>query len=134
MKHLILIALLALIGCAQEPPPVDSEGNPPNLKLKAAYQHLLAGDFATARTYFDDRLIAAVLPPSHPDTFESFYQKQVAEWTQHDLNTEIQGNEHNSKVWRVRIGPNDGRPGAVHDLAQIDGHWKIVYWGDYPKE
>lgn len=133
MKYTWLLGFLLIIGCAKTLAPFDNNNDSPDTVLKKAYEHILAGDLQTAETFFDQRLLKAVLPPTHPDTFESFYKKQTEGWTSADLHTEIFGNDYNPAVWRVRIGPADGRSGAVHDLAQIDGQWKIVYWGDWPK-
>lgn len=137
-KWFLVLITLAALGCSSPPPPTDSAGNSPEATLKTAYELILAGDFADAEKHFDERLIKAVLPPTHPDDFTSFYKKQTENWKAERLQTELKGNDYNDNVWRVRIWSEEGRgkdntPGAMQDLAQINGVWKIVFWGDYEK-
>ena len=130
-----VLVLMLVAACGNEPPPTDAQGQSPDDVLLATYLKILGGDLAAAKQAFDPRLLKAVLPPTNPDTFESFYQKQTADWQPGLLRTKIVGNDYSAQVWRVRIWSDDGSgsAGAVQDLALIDGEWKIVFWGDYPK-
>ncbi len=139
MKNLLALSLtLTLIACSQTPPPTDNTGNTPEAVVLNAYTLMFEGNYDAAEALFDKRLTASIFTPTHPENFESFYTKQIEPWTQANLRTKLIGNKYNPNVWRVRIWSEDGRgdenhPGAVHDLAQIDGKWFFVNWSDYPK-
>lgn len=139
MKSLLALFLaFILMGCSQTPPPTDSAGSTPEAAVMTAYKLMFAGDYEAAEALFDKRLTAAIFTSTYPENFEGFYKKQIEPWTQANLKTELIGNKYNPDVWRVSIWSEDGKgkenhPGAVHDLAQIDGKWFFVNWSDYPK-
>ena len=138
MKNLLALLVL-LTGCASDaPPPVDKNGKTPDAVVVDAYRQMFAGNFESARSHFDDRLINAIFPPTNPENFESFFKKQIVPWKMEQLKTVVEGTPYNDNVWRVNINIDAGKGknnpgGAVHDLALIDGAWKFVFWGDYPK-
>lgn len=136
MRFYFLLALILFVtACGEQAPPLDKNDKSPDTVLLETYQLILDGKLIEAKATFDPRLLQAVLPPTNPDTFESFYQKQTAGWQRELLKTAVVGNDYSDAVWRVRIWNDDGTgsAGAKQDLAIIDGEWRIVFWGDFPK-
>ena len=141
MKQLALTILISLTVAAcgkNAPPPTDSAGQTPEQVVMKAYEFMFSGDFEGAKALFDERLIKAIFPPTHPQGFTGHYQEQIEPWTLANLKTKIIGNNYNDDVWRVRIWSEDGKgaenpAGAQHDLAIINGRWLLVNWSDFPK-
>ena len=94
MKQLVFVAPLMLVACEQKPAPTESDGNSLDAVLKTAYKLMLIGDYTTPPTHLDNRLIKAVLRPTQPETYETFYEKPVVEWKPTALNTKVVGNEY----------------------------------------
>ena len=85
---------------------------------------------------FSDEFIEEFLTSKNV-TFEE-YCSYAKDWKVEWLRTELIGNDYNKNVWRLKIITNEGKgehngAGAVQDLYKINGKWKIVFWGDYPK-
>ena len=140
MKHLIIAVLICLTSaaCGKVAPPVDSAQQTPEQVVMKTYELMFKGDFEAAKAMFDQRLLNAVFPSTHPQGFAGHYQEQIAPWTQANLQTKVIGNDYNKEVWRARVWSEDDKgaedpAGAQHDLAIIDGRWLLVNWSDFPK-
>lgn len=133
----IPIALSSLLlACSETPPPVDADGKTPDQVLLETYTMMVSGQCEEAMDKFSDAYLQKFLTDKNKSHEE--YCVTTDGWQVSWLKAKNMGNDYNSELWRVKIIPDEGkgasnRPGVVHDLRIIDGQWKVVFWGDYPK-
>ena len=134
-----LIATLSfvLVSCEKPSAPLDSSGSGPDEVLLSTYKLILAGDFSKAENSFSPEFLQEFVV-SKGKTFEGYAQEYTKGWKPEWLKTEVMGNDYNSAVWRVKLIPDEGKgagngAGIVQDLAMMDGKWRIVFWGHFPK-
>ena len=143
-RHLLIAALAAaflLIGCGEKQAPLDSNGNTPQQVLLETYVLIAEGEYDKAKGNFSPKYIKDFIT-SKDLTFIDFHSNEhgidTRGWDVKWLKTVLAGNDYNDNVWRAKLIVDEGkgkhnRPGVVHDFHLIDGVWKIVFWGDYPK-
>lgn len=133
----VLSLLLALLlGCTKAEPPLDSNGYTPQQVLLTTYIAIVEGRLDDAKANFSPTFIETMITKNN-STFAE-YCKNIEGWQVEWLKTKLMGNDYNDELWRVKVIPDEGkgkenRPGIVQDLALIDGQWKVVFWGNYPK-
>ena len=133
---LLLIAVFIMFGCGAKETPKDSNGLSPEQVLMNTYTLILDGKFEAAQKNFSPEFIEEMITKNKSTFVE--YCKNTEGWKKEWLKTKLVGNDYNDNIWRVKIIPDEGkgannRPGIVQDLHIIDGTWKIVFWGHYPK-
>lgn len=136
-KVIFVILTVAMYGCGSSAPPTDSNAQLPQDIVMETYRLILSGDYAGAQENFSDEYIEEFVT-SRNKTFKEYADGPTEGWKPEWLKTKLMGNKYNRDVWRVKIIPDEGKganngPGIVHDLHIIDGRWKIVFWGHYPK-
>lgn len=138
MRRLLtmLITTFAIVGCGTAQPPLDSQNRTPEQVMIATYTSILEDHYDEAIRNFSHEFITEFVT-SKEISFEEYCQ-MTAGWQVEWLNTVLVGNDYNDDVWRVKIIPDEGKgkhngPGVVQDLHIIDGEWKIVFWGHYPR-
>ncbi|MCB1197604.1 MAG: hypothetical protein R3A45_06075 [Bdellovibrionota bacterium] len=128
--------LILLLACEKSKAPLDSNHQSPEDVMLSTYTLIVNGEYDRARQNFSDQFIDIMLTKHHI-TFEK-YCENTKGWKVQWLKTQSMGNQYNKDMWRVKIIPDEGKgpnngPGIVQDFYLIDGQWKIVFWGDYPK-
>ena len=132
----LLAPIIFLIGCGVKEAPLDTNGRTPQQVMMDTYLLVLEGNYAEAQKNFSAEFINEFITTKNT-TFVD-YCSMTDGWKVEWLKTKLLGNDYNDNVWRVRIIPDEGkgkhnRAGIVQDLYLIDGVWKIVFWGHYPK-
>lgn len=132
----LLAPIIFLIGCGVKEAPLDTNGKTPQQVMMDTYVLILEGNYAEAQENFSAEFINEFITTKNT-TFVD-YCSMTDGWKVEWLKTKLLGNDYNDNVWRVRIIPDEGkgnenRAGIVQDLHLIDGVWKIVFWGHYPK-
>ena len=137
IRYSVITGLLAtLLACAKATPPADNFARTPDEVLLETYLLMVRGQCTEAMTNFSAAYVETFITEKGKTAED--YCASVAEWQEEWLRVEVKGNDYNDAMWRVKVIPDEGkgsgnRPGAVHDFYLIDGAWKIVFWGDYPK-
>ena len=144
LHHLLaatFIAVCFLIGCSEKEAPQDSNGKTPQQVLLETYTLIAESQFDKAKENFSPKYIKDFMTSKNM-TFIEFHSNEqgidTRGWDVKWLKTNLVGNDYNDNVWRAKLIVDEGkgahnRPGVVHDFHIIDGVWKIVFWGDYPK-
>ena len=132
----MLFAAVFIWGCGTPEAPLDKNGNKPSDVLLTAYTAVVNKDFDSAKLHFSDAFIKELITDKNI-SFEK-YCENATNWQVSWLKTKPMGNDYNDNVWRAKIIPDEGKgaengPGIVHDFHLIDGVWKVVFWGHYPK-
>lgn len=144
LTHLLIITFISavfLIGCSTKEAPLDSNGKTPQQVLLETYVLITEGKYDKAELNFSPKYIKDFITGRNLTFIQFHSNKQGIDtrgWDVKWLKTSLKGNDYNKNVWRVKLVVDEGkgannRPGVVHDLHLIDGVWKIVFWGDYPK-
>ena len=132
----VLATIFVLAACGTDAPPLDSNGKTPQQVLMDTYVLIVEGNFEAAEKNFSSQFLQEFVS-SKQQTFAE-YCRDTSGWKKEWLKTILVGNDYNDQVWRVKIIPDEGKgkekgPGIVQDLHIIDGVWKVVFWGHYPK-
>ncbi len=138
IKTLVLVLSSIIFGCNSPSPAVDATGQLPQDVVMETYTFIIESNYDRALENFSEQYIEEFMT-SRNITFRQYADRPRKEgWKREWLRTKLVGNKYNRDVWRVEITPDEGkgkgnRATIVHDLYMIDGRWKIVFWGHYPK-
>jgi len=139
---ILMVVILFLSACNEvKQAPLDTQGLTPEQVMFKIFVLITKGYYEEAETHYSKQYINEFMTKKNI-SFKEYHENSrgidTRGWLQQTLRTEPVGNNYNKDVWRVNLNVDEGKGksnpvGVVHDFYLINGFWKVVFWGDYPR-